>query len=96
LGYRVIYLDGREIEGKGKLPEIGCEVCREVGRNVIEPVAIFVEEGRVAEIEKELIELQRKSGNQEEVLKREVKKLAQEIYILLIIRQEGRRDNGRN
>ena len=80
MGYRVIYLDGREIKGKGELPKIGCNVCREIKRNVIEPVAIFVEEKEVEEIENKLIELQEEFGNQEEILKEKVKKLAQEIH----------------
>ena len=53
MSYRVIYLDGREIEGKGRLPKIECEVCRDIRRNVIEPVSIFVEEGKIKEIEED-------------------------------------------
>ena len=75
MSYRVIYLDGRKIEGKGRLPEIGCDVCRDIERNVIEPVAIFVKEEKVEEIESKLIELQRKFGNQEEILKEKVREL---------------------
>ena len=55
MSYRVIYLDGRKIEGKGRLPEIGCDVCRDIERNVIEPVAIFVKEEKVEEISKRFV-----------------------------------------
>ena len=80
MSYRVIYLDGREIKEKGRLPEIECDVCQKIKRNVIEPVAIFVEEKKVEEIENKLIELQKKFGNQEEILKEKVKELAKEIH----------------
>ncbi len=71
MSYRVIYLDGRKIEGKGRLPEIGCDVCRDIERNVIEPVAIFVEEKKVEEIESKLIELQKEFEKQKERLEKE-------------------------
>jgi hypothetical protein len=40
LGYKVIYLDGKE--GKPK----NCKICEELKRNVIEPVAVFLPEGK--------------------------------------------------
>ncbi|ADY73024.1 hypothetical protein Dester_0369 [Desulfurobacterium thermolithotrophum DSM 11699] len=37
MGWRVVYLDGKE----GR-PFVECDTCREIGRNVIEPAAMFV------------------------------------------------------
>ena len=84
MSYRVIYLDGREIEGKGYLPKIDCDACVDIGRNVIEPVAIFVEEEEAEEIENRLIELQEEFGNQEEILKEMVNSQKDSFRTLII------------
>ena len=44
MGWRVVYLDGKDgREFKG------CRVCQEIGRNVIEPVAVFLKENQKLE-----------------------------------------------
>ncbi|GAB6077046.1 hypothetical protein [Desulfurobacterium crinifex] len=64
MGWRVVYLDGKE----GR-PFVKCDTCKEIGRNVIEPAVIFVPiwkyneyEEKKKEAEKRFVELKRRES----------------------------------
>ncbi len=58
MGYEVIFLDGEE----GR-PLRECEVCREIERNVIEPVALFVKDEEYKEISERIKNISKQELN---------------------------------